>query len=372
MKAAVLTHHRQPLEIHDVPMPTPGPGDAVIRVEACGVCRSDWHLWQEEWTWLDIGLQLPRILGHEFGGTVEEVGREVGNFKPGDRVTVPFHLACGTCEFCRTGRANLCYAFGFTGVHHDGGYGEYACIPNADVNMVALPDNVNAVTAAALGCRFMTAYHAVVDQAAVRPGEWVAIFGVGAVGLAAVQIAAALGARVIAVSRTPTKLDLARAEGAAETVIAGDAASAAIRDLTNGGAHVSIDAFGSSATAVPGIMALRKGGRHIQIGGTGKADGGMISVPSDRMMLQELRFIGSVGCPTTSFPGLLSMVASQRLNPTRLVSGTVSVHHVNDVLARMSAFDTVGFNVITSWHEQSGGAVGEQSDTERQQATVRV
>jgi propanol-preferring alcohol dehydrogenase len=146
----------------------------------------------------------------------------------------------------------------------------------------------------------------------------------------------------------------------------------AIRDLTNGGAHVSIDALGSSATAVPGIMALRKGGRHIQNGGTGKAEGGMISVPSDRMMLQELRFIGSVGCPTTSFPGLLSMVASRRLNPTRLVSGTVSVHHVNDVLARMSAFDTVGFNVITSWREQSGGAVGEESDTERKQATVRV
>jgi D-arabinose 1-dehydrogenase-like Zn-dependent alcohol dehydrogenase len=352
MKAAVLTAYRQPLEIRDIPVPTPGPTGAVVRVEACGICRTDWHLWQEDWTWLDIGLQLPRVPGHEFGGTVQEVGRDVKNFKPGDRVTIPFHLACGRCDLCSTGHSNICYAFGFIGVHHNGGYGEYSCIPNADANMVALPKGVDAVTAAALGCRFMTAYHGLADQAAVRPGEWVAVFGAGAVGLAAVQIATALGARVIAVSRTPQKLTMAREEGAVETVVAGDGTVAAIRDLTNGGAHVSVDAFGSSATALPGIMALRKGGRHLQIGATGKDDLGAINIPSDMMMIQELRFIGSIGCPTTSYPGLLSMVASGKLNPTRLVSGRINVGDVSDVLTRMSGFDTIGFNVITNWQVQ--------------------
>ncbi len=180
----------------DVPTPTPGPSDVVIRVEACGICRTDWHLWQEDWTWLGIGVPLPRVQGHEFGGVVEEVGSEVRSLTRGDRVTVPFHIACGHCSYCHTSRANICQALGFFGVHHNGGFGEYALLPNADANAVKLPHGVDAVTAAALGCRYMTSYHGIVDQANVRPGEWVVVFGIGGVGLAAVQVASALGARL--------------------------------------------------------------------------------------------------------------------------------------------------------------------------------
>jgi alcohol dehydrogenase, propanol-preferring len=349
MKAAVMTAYREPLEIRDLPDPRPGDHDAVIRVEACGICRSDWHLWQEDWSWVGVSVPLPRVPGHEFGGTVVDAGKGVTRFTVGDRVTIPFHLACGQCEFCSTGRSNICQAFGFLGAHTDGGYGELACIPQADANLVRLPDGVTPSVAAALGCRYMTAYHGLVDQARVRPGEWVAVFGIGGVGLATVQIARALGAQVIAVSRTRAKLDLATREGAVAAFTAGEEAIAGIRELTGGGAHLTVDALGSSATAVPGILSLRKGGRHLFLGGTGKEDKGIIGLPVDAMLFQELSFHASLGCPTTSYPGLLSMVASGALKPERLVESTVDVGDVNGVLTRMSDFRTTGFNVITSW-----------------------
>jgi D-arabinose 1-dehydrogenase-like Zn-dependent alcohol dehydrogenase len=344
-----MTAYREPLEIRDVADPRPGDDDAVIRVEACGICRSDWHLWQEDWSWVGVSVPLPRVPGHEFGGTVVDVGKNVKRLSVGDRVTIPFHLACGQCEFCSTGRSNICQAFGFLGAHTDGGYGELACIPQADANLVRLPDGVTPAVAAALGCRYMTAYHGLLDQARLRPGEWVAVFGIGGVGLATVQIARALGAQVIAVSRTRAKLDLAAREGAVATFAAGDEAVAGIRELTGGGAHLAVDALGSSATAIPGLLSLRKGGRHLFLGGTGKEDKGIIGIPVDAMLFQELSFHASLGCPTTSYPGLLSMVASGALQPERLVESTVDVGDVNGVLTRMSDFRTSGFNVITSW-----------------------
>ena len=349
MKAAVLTAFRAPLEIQTVPDPTLGDGDAVVRVDACGICRSDWHLWQEDWSWAGLILSLPCVMGHEVGATVVETGKNVKRFKVGDRVTIPFHLACGLCEFCHTGRSNLCQALGFLGAHTSGGYGEFSSIPNADVNLVRLPEQVSPTVAAALGCRYMTAYHGIVNQAHVRPGEWVAIFGIGGLGLAAVQIANALGARVIAVSRSQSKLDQARAEGAAAAVKSDDQAAAAIRDVTGGGADVSVDAVGQSVTAVPAILSLRKGGRHLQLSATGKEDRGQISIPIDAMVFQQLSFSTSFGCPTTSYPGLLSMVASGAFRPERIVEQTVDVGTVNDVLNKMTDYKTNGFNVITSW-----------------------
>ncbi len=345
-----MTGFRKPLEIQQLPDPRPGELDAVVRFEACGICRSDWHLWQEDFTWVGIALQLPLVPGHECAGRVLEVGRGVRRIKVGDRVTIPFHLSCGQCEYCSTGRGNICQAFGFMGAPVSGGFGELSSIPNADTNMVLLPDAVDATSAASLGCRYMTSYHGLVDQARVRPGEWVAVFGAGGVGLAAIQIAHALGARVVAVSRTKDKLDLARREGADATLVAGDVAVGAIRDLSGGGAHVSVDALGGSATAIPGILSLRKGGRHVQLGLTGKQDKGVIGLPVDAMVMQEQSFLTASGCPTTSYPGLLSMVASGALQPRRLVERRVDISGVNDVLTRLTDYRTSGFNVITSWN----------------------
>ena len=281
MRGAVLTGYKQPLEILDLPDPIAGPTDVVIRTEACGVCRSDWHLWQHDWTWLGIELQLPRVPGHEFGGTIVEAGREVKAFRTGDRVTVPFHLGCGHCDQCRAGRYNLCLAYGCIGIHHDGGYGGLVRVPNADATLVRLPDSVDAFTAAALGCRFMTSYHAIVDQAAVRPGEWVAVFGVGGVGLSAVQIAAAMGARVIAVGRSESKLALARREGAELTIKNGPDTPAQIVELTKGGAAVTVDALGSASTTLPALKALGKYGRHVPVGLTGADEACAMPIPID-------------------------------------------------------------------------------------------
>ncbi len=350
MRAAVMTAFREPLEVQELPDPTPGPNDAVVRVEGCGICRSDWHVWQGDWTWVGVEVQLPLVLGHEFGGVVEAVGEQVQQVKPGDRVTVPFHLACGRCEYCYTGRSNLCLAYGVIGVHSNGGYGRLALVPNADVNLVQLPDEVDFLSAAALGCRYMTSYHGLVDRAHLQPGEWVAVFGVGGVGLSAVQIASSLGGRVIAVDIHDEKLERAREEGALHTVNAAkDDAVSAIKDITGGGADISLDALGSSRTALPAILSLRRGGRHLQIGLTSQDEQGMIPVPVDAMILQEISFVPSLGCPATSYRGLLALVADGVLKPARLVTNQVPVEQAGDVLASMTDFKTVGLNVITSW-----------------------
>jgi len=351
MKGAVITRYKESLEVQDLPDPWPGPGDAIVRTEACGICRSDWHLWQHHWTWLGLELALPRIPGHEFGGTIVEVGRDVQTFRRGDRVTVPFHLGCGRCDHCRAGRYNLCLAYGVIGVHHDGGYGSLVKVPSADSTLVRLPDTVDAFTAAALGCRFMTAYHGVVDQAAVRPGEWVAVFGIGGVGLSAVQVAAAIGARVIAVGRRDDKLAKARAEGAEAVVKAGPDAPAEIVELTKGGAAVTVDALGSSATTLPALKALAKYGRHVQVGLTGPDDGGVMALPMDLVVFNELRIVGSLGCPVASYTGMLSLVAAGRLRPTRLVEAVVSVADAGRALDDMTSYDTLGFSVINRWDD---------------------
>jgi alcohol dehydrogenase, propanol-preferring len=349
MKAAVMTRHEAPLEIQHLPAPQPGPRDALIRVEACGICRSDWHLWRRDLVHLGLDPALPFVPGHEFGGVVEAVGVEVHHFGVGDRVGVPFHLACGHCEYCLTGRSNLCLAYGIIGVHHSGGYGSESVVPNADVNLVRLPDNVDFITSAALGCRYMTAFHGVAERARLRPGEWVAVFGIGGVGIASVQIAAAMGARVLAVSRSEDKLAQARAEGAEATVKAGDNAVAAIKDITGGGADVTIDALGIPQTVLPAILALKKSGRMVRLGFGGKEEAGMFTIPLDAVTGQEMELIGSWGCPVTSYPRLLSMVSTGTLNPRRLVDRLVPVEEASGVLEAMTDYGTRGFNVINAW-----------------------
>ena len=350
MKAAVMTEFRKPLQIMDLPDPVPDTAGALIRVEACGICRSDWHLWQGDWTWMGIQPQLPLVLGHEIAGVVEAVGSGVRSLRAGDRVTLPFHMACGHCEYCQTGRSNICLAHGAIGTHFNGGYGRLAVVPVADANLVRLPNEVDATAAAALGCRYMTSYHALVDQAKLKPGEWLAVFGVGGVGLSAVQIAAALGAQVLAVDLSEQKLRTAKAEGATAVIDArGQNTVEQIREITQGGVDVAVDAVGTSETALPALQSIRKGGRHLQIGLTGAKDQGAFMLPVDVMLVQEISFIPSLGCPTTSYRGLLALVASGKLNPKRLVTRCLPVEDAGQVLDSMSNYGTVGFNVISQW-----------------------
>jgi alcohol dehydrogenase, propanol-preferring len=348
MKAAVLTDFRSPLQLQTRPDPEPGAGEAVVRIEASGVCRSDWHFWNGDWNWLGLTPQFPLIQGHEIGGVVAEVGPDVHHFKAGDRVTIPFHLACGRCEYCTGGRSHLCHALGFVGFTSDGGFAQAIKVPSADSSLVRLPDAVDYVSAAALACRYMTAYHGIVDRAQVKSGEWVAVFGIGGLGLSTVQVAAAMGARVVAVGRSADKLAQARAEGAVAAVDASQPNVAdRVKEITGEGADVAVDALGASATALPAILSLRKGGRLLQMGLTGQEDKGMISLPVDAMVLQELSIIAALGCPTSSYPALLGMVASGQLNPKRLVGRMVSLEDISSVYHDMSGYKTHGFSVIT-------------------------
>jgi len=219
MKAAVVERLGEQLVVHsDWPDPKCGPTDVVLRVEANGICLIDYHIWQGGWPWVGIETSVPMVLGHDYCGVVEEVGADVHGFRPGDRVVVPVCHGCGHCEQCRSGHQNVCLDVRFPMFHDSGGYGQYVAVSRADVNLVRLPESISFVDAASMGCRFITAWHGVVDQAQVTAGEWVAVFGCGGVGLAAVNIAHALGANVIAVSRTRAKLDLATELGAVATV----------------------------------------------------------------------------------------------------------------------------------------------------------
>jgi D-arabinose 1-dehydrogenase-like Zn-dependent alcohol dehydrogenase len=218
MRVAQMTAFRRPIQVVELPVAVPRADGAVVRVEASGVCRSDWHFWNQDLGWMGFNLALPANTGHEVGGVVEEVGRDVRTIKVGDRVTIPFHESDGTCPHCRAGYQNLCDHVIIPGVQRLGGWAQYVTVTASDLNCIKLPDGVDTLSAAALGCRFMTAYRAVIGQGRAQPGEWIAVHGCGGVGLSAVQIAAAADALVVAVDVDDRKLAKAREEGAVATV----------------------------------------------------------------------------------------------------------------------------------------------------------
>lgn len=349
MRAAQIVEHQKPLRIGEVPDPVPGPKDVIIKVEASGVCRSDWHAWMGDWKWLGLSPELPIIPGHEMGGVVVEVGKEVKNFRPGDRVTTPFHEACSHCPNCLSGHSNRCDNLSIIGFKHDGAYAEYVKIPNGDFNLVRLPDEVDSLTAAAIGCRYMTGYHGVI-RSNIRPGDWIAVHGAGGVGLSSIQVANAIGAQVIAIDVDDEKLEKARQEGAVATINAKkEKVVRAIKEITNGGAHASIEALGIQETISNSVRCLRKGGRHVQIGLTTQAEGGLASIPIDAITSNELEIVGSLGNPLTDYEGLLALIAQGKLNPKSLVTREISLDEVSDVLNDMTNYKTYGFNVITSF-----------------------
>jgi D-arabinose 1-dehydrogenase-like Zn-dependent alcohol dehydrogenase len=347
MKAAVMDGIREPLVVREVPDPELPNYGAIVRVEANGICRSDWHIWTGDWTWFGVHLRFPHVLGHEFCGVVEAVAAEVTRWKKGDRVLVPFSQGEGSCDFCRSGNPHLCDMRMTPGVAYWGGFGRYVAVPFADVNLVPLPASVGFVEAASMGCRFMTAFHAIVDRARVEAGEWVAVHGCGGVGLSVVQIASALGANVIAVDIAEDKLEAARRAGAVATVDARrDNPVQAVVDLTRGGAHVSVDALGVAATCRASVGCLRRQGRHLQIGLTTSAEQGEVALPIDLLVLKEASVVGSYGMPAPRFGALLAMVESGKLQPGRLVNRRVPVEEVGSVLAAMDTFATTGVTVV--------------------------
>jgi alcohol dehydrogenase len=351
VRAVLFTEFGGPIGIREVPDPVATADGAVIRVEATGLCRSDWHGWMGH----DPDIRLPHVPGHEFAGVVESIGSDVRAWSPGDRVTVPFVCACGRCPRCLAGDQQVCDAQfqpGFTGW---GSFAELVAIERADVNVVRLPDEMEFATAASLGCRFATSYRAVMTQGRVRPGEWVAVHGCGGVGLSAVMIAVAAGARVVAIDVSRAALHAASALGAEITVDAGTAdVVGAIHAATDGGAHLSVDALGSVETCLSSVAGLRKRGRHVQVGLL-LGDAAHPPIPMDLVLARELEILGSHGMAAHEYPEMLARVADGRLRPDRLVGRTIPLDAAPGALAAMSGPATgAGMTVILPGFRRGG------------------
>lgn len=334
MRALVYDRVGERPSIRAVAIPECPPDAALVRVEATGVCRSDWHAWRGH-----DPVPLPIIPGHEFAGTVAEVGAEVSRFAPGDRVTAPFVNGCGHCEWCLRGDAQVCPEQTQPGFTRNGSFAQYVVVTAADTNLVALPDAVGTDAAAALGCRFATAFRALTVHGRVRPGDEVAVFGCGGVGLSAVLIATALGARVTAVDISDAALDRARDLGATQGIRSdGDAADLerAVLGATRGGAHVTVDALGSADTAASAVRSLRRGGTHVQVGlMLGAAT--LAPLPWDRVIAWELSVIGSHGMSARDYPAMLDLIVEGRLDPAALIGSVTDLEGAVDALVAMDA-----------------------------------
>jgi D-arabinose 1-dehydrogenase-like Zn-dependent alcohol dehydrogenase len=263
---------------------------------------------------------------------------------------VPFSQGDGTCEYCRNGQSNVCNTPMTPGFSYPGGFGRLVPVPFADLNLVALPKSIDFIEAASMGCRFMTSFHGIVDRAQVKPGEWVAVYGCGGIGLSAINVAAAVGANVIGIDLDSSKLELAKGMGA-NHVINGKKtdAPAAVLEITKGGAHVSVDALGIAATCKNAINSLRKQGRHLQIGLTSAAEQGEIALPIDRMVTMELQFIASLGMQASHYPAMLQMLEAGKISPKKMVTGTCNLAGINKVFEEMNTFQNVGVTVINNY-----------------------
>jgi alcohol dehydrogenase len=341
MRALVLEAFRAPLAVHDLPEPACPPDGVVLRVLACGVCRSDWHGWTGEHRLVKPG----HVLGHEYCGEVMEAGPQ-SRWRRGDRVIAPFILSCGQCPACRSGESTTCADQVIPGFSAQGAFAQAVAVPR-DHNLSRLPDSLDPALAAGLGCRVTTAWHALTGRAALRPGEWLAVHGTGGLGLAAVILGHAIGARVVAVDVVPEKLALAKTLGAEATVDAGagDAAQA-VRDLTGGGAHVSLEALGAPVTVDSSIRCLRPLGRHVQAGLPDLSDARM---PVDMMAVYagQLTLHGTRGMPAWRYPSLLGLIEAGRLDLAPLVSRRIPLSGVSAELAAMDGPTPPGAAVVT-------------------------
>jgi alcohol dehydrogenase len=338
MRAVMYERFRELPDVVTVDDPACAPGGVVLRVEATGLCRSDWHGWAGH----DPDIRLPHVPGHELAGSIVDVGSNVRDWRVGDRVTTPFVIACGHCATCRRGDQQVCEDQQQPGFTQWGSFAELVSIDRADTNLVRIPDSMSMEVAASLGCRFSTAYRAVVQVGSVEADDWVAVHGCGGVGLSAVMIAAARGARVIAVDLSPRSLDLATACGATVTIdgALGDVI-AQVRDITSGGTDISIDALGSRPTMLNSMLSLRRGGRHVQVGLLAGPDS-MPPVPMDLLIGSELQVAGSHGMAAPSYPAMMAEISEGLLEPQLLVRDVIGL---DEVPARLSALGEPGAGV---------------------------
>ncbi len=343
MKAAIFSEFQGAISIQTVDDPSPSNDGVVVEVKATGLCRSDWHGWMGH----DPDIKLPHIPGHELAGVVVEVGKHVQKVKVGDRVTTPFVCGCGTCPQCTSGNHQVCDHQSQPGFTHWGSFAEFVALDYADTNIVQLPEDIDFVTAATLGCRFITSFRAIVDQGKVQEDEFVVIHGCGGIGLSAIMIAKAFGAYVVGVDINNNSLELAKSVGADAVINAKNHPDliSHIREFTSGGAHVSMDALGSQETCFNSIANLRKRGRHLQVGlVTGNHQ--HPKIPMDRVIADELEIYGSHGMQAFKYPKMLKMISSGKLAPQKLIEKTITLEEATSILPTMNEFGHSGVIVI--------------------------
>ena len=338
MRAVYFEKFNGPIEVREIEVPYPAPKSVLVKIEATGLCRSDWHGYVGH----DSDIALPHVPGHELAGTVAQIGNQIKNFKVGDRVTVPFVNGCGTCEWCAAGNAQVCPTQTQPGFTQFGSFAEYVEIKNADFNLITLPNEISFEVAAALGCRFATAFRGLTARADIKPGNIVAIFGCGGVGLSAVMIAKAFGATVIAVDINDIALANAKDVGA-DIVLNADNAIEEIQNL--GGADISVDALGSQKTAEASVKSLKRLGKHIQLGLLLTEDG-LTPMSMARVIGWELELIGSHGMAAVDYPEMLQMIAEKKLNPARFIKRTISLDEAPEALKNMNNSVQDGITII--------------------------
>lgn len=342
MRAAVIREFNQDLSIETVEDPACPEGGVVLEVAACGVCRSDFHGWTGEHPKVNPG----DILGHEYCGTVVEVGRGAKH-KVGDRLIAPFILACGSCHHCHTGVSNACAHQIVPGFGTPGAYAEYVAVP-FDHNLVPLPATMSPALAAGLGCRVTTAWHALTDRAEVRAGEWVAVHGTGGVGLAALLLAKALGARVVVVDIVDEKLAHATQHGADAVVNAAKVnAAEAIIEITGGGADVSLEALGIAQTTNASVECLRILGRHVHVGMP--AGDGRMDINLRAIYAKQLSFYGTRGMPAWKYPSLLGMIERGQVDISPMLAREVTLTGASAELHAMTGPTPPGTAVISDF-----------------------
>ena len=366
MRAAIYYGFGEAIKIEDVQDPVPASTGVVIRVGATGICRSDWWGWQGN----DSDIKLPHVPGHELAGTIVETGKSITKWKAGDRVTVPFVGGCGRCAYCLDGQHQVCdhqFQPGFTAW---GSFAEYVMIDYADENLLRLPDAMTFVEAASLGCRFITAFRALVHQTRLQAGEWLAVHACGGVGLSAIMIGKALDAKIIAVDIDPEKLKFAQKLGADVCILStsGRDVVSEIIEFTEGGAHVSMDALGSPELCRQSIMCLRKQGRHVQVGlmestrlpvtqadNMERQDGQAtpnVLMPINRITGFELTLYGSHGMQAAKYHEIFSLIKQGKLDPGRLVTKIVDLETGVEILMSMDRRPPLGIAVINPFANQ--------------------
>ena len=334
MRAVVYDALGSPWRTDEVAGPVAPPDGVVLKVEAAGLCRSDWHAWHGH----DNVSVFPHVPGHEFSGTVASVGTEVTRWRVGDRVAVPFVCACGRCLVCESGNHQVCPQQWQPGFDGWGGFAEYVALPDADVNLVKLPHDISFEVAASLGCRVATAYRAVATIGRCALGEELVVHGAGGVGLAAVMIGRALGARVAVVDPSAAARETAVGLGAAVALKPGPDLLERLHDATGGGPHLSVDAIGDSLTCRTSIESLRPRGRHVQVGLL-PAGTATDPVPMHRVVSRELEVLGSHGLAAHDYPELLALVSSGRLRPELMVGRTINLDEVPAAFALIGTAD---------------------------------